>query len=77
MVFEELDAFLHRALEGFSAGDEAGAAGALVDHGGGYGFFEVVGAGSAAAVDQACAAHVTVGHLVARQVDGWSLQRSV
>src|SRR5437660_7630838 len=60
---EELDAFLQRALEGFSAGDEAGAAGALVDHGGGYGFFEVVGAGSAAAVDQACAAHVTVGHL--------------
>ena len=40
---EELDAFGHGALEGFAAGDEAGAAGALVDDGGGYGFFEVVG----------------------------------
>jgi hypothetical protein len=67
---EELDAFLHGALEGFAAGDEAGAAGALVDHSGGYGFFEVVCAGRAAAIDQACAAHVAVGHLVARQVDG-------
>src|SRR6266576_1165886 len=67
---EELDAFLHGALEGFSAGDKAGAAGALVDHGGGYGFFDVVGAGRAAAIDQACAAHVAVGHLVARQIDG-------
>src|SRR6266480_3135898 len=49
---EELDAFLHGALEGFSAGDKAGAAGALVDHGSGYGFFEVVGAGRAAAIDR-------------------------
>ena len=35
---EELDAFVHGALEGFAAGDEAGAAGALIDDGGGYGF---------------------------------------
>src|SRR6266478_2514650 len=67
---QELHAFLHGALEGFAAGDEAGAAGAFVDDGGGYGFFEVVGAGSAAAVDQTCAAHVAVGDLVASQVDG-------
>src|SRR6266852_2716875 len=67
---EELDAFLHGALEGFAAGDEASAASALVDDGGGYGFFEVVGTGGAAAVDEASAAHVAVGNLVAGQVDG-------
>src|SRR5713226_9401980 len=48
---------------------DVGAAGALVDDGGGYSFFEVVGAGGAAAVDQAGAAHVAVGDLVAREVD--------
>src|SRR6267142_2048291 len=53
---QELHAFLHGALEGFAAGDEAGAAGAFVDDGGGYGFFEVVGAGSAAAVEGLIAA---------------------
>src|SRR6266851_1193889 len=67
---EKLDAFLHGALEGFAAGDETGAAGALIDDGGGYGFFEVVCAGSAAAVDQAGAAHIAVGDLIAGQVDG-------
>src|ERR1700694_1818596 len=67
---EELDAFLHGALEGFATGDEAGAAGALVDDGSGYGFFGGGCAGSAAAVDQTCAAHVAVGDLVASQVDG-------
>src|SRR6266852_4714027 len=67
---EELDAFLHGALEGFAAGDEASAASALVDDGGGYGFFEVVGTGGAAAVDEASAAHVAVGDLIAGQVDG-------
>src|SRR6202008_558656 len=66
---EELDAFFHGALESFAAGDEAGAARALVDDGGGDGFFEVVGAGSAAAVYEARAAHVAVGDLVAGQVD--------
>src|SRR5258708_3409644 len=67
---EQLDAFLHRALEGFAAGDEAGAAGAFVDHGRGYSFFEVVGAGGAATVDEASPAHVAIGHLVACQIDG-------
>src|SRR2546427_8913430 len=67
---EELDAFAHGALEGFAAGGEAGAAGALVDDGGGAGSLEVVGAGSAAAVDEARAANVAVGDLIAGQVDG-------
>src|SRR5712664_329675 len=67
---EELDAFVHGALEGFAAGDEAGAAGALVDDGSGYGLFEVVCAGSPAAIDQAGAAHIAVGDLIAGQVDG-------
>src|SRR5229473_7040587 len=67
---EKLDAFLHGALEGFAAGDETGAAGALIDDGGGYGFFEVVCAGRAAAIDQAGAAHIAVGDLIAGQVDG-------
>src|SRR6266478_10180986 len=50
--------------------DKAGAAGALVDDGGGDGFLEVVSAGSSAAVDQASAAHVAVGYLIAGQVNG-------
>src|SRR5580704_15834073 len=66
---EELDAFGHGALEGFAAGDEAGAAGALVDDRGGYGFFEVVGSGGAAAVDEAGAAAEAVDDLVAAEVD--------
>src|SRR5437899_8629550 len=52
---EKLDAFLHRALESFAAGDKTGTAGALINDGGGDGFLEIVCAGSAAAVDQACA----------------------
>src|SRR6266581_6066387 len=67
---QELDTLFHWALERFTAGDEAGAAGALVDDGGGHGFFEVVCAGSAAAVDQARATHVAVGDLIAGQIDG-------
>src|SRR5580698_7995608 len=67
---EELDAFGHGALEGFAAGDEAGAAGAFVDYGGGYGFFEVVGSGGAAAVDEACAAAEAVDDLIAAEIDG-------
>src|SRR5215510_11722099 len=47
---EELDTFLHGPLKCFAAGDEAGAAGAFIDDGGGYGFFEVVGTGGAAGV---------------------------
>src|SRR6266446_7422820 len=67
---EELDAFFHGALESFAAGDEAGAAGALIDDRGRHRFLEVVGAGSATAVDQPGSAHVTIGDLIARQVDG-------
>src|SRR5882762_8239542 len=67
---QELHAFLHGALEGFAAGDEAGAAGAFVDDGGGYGFLEVVGSGGAAAVDEAGAAHEAIRDLVAAEVDG-------
>src|SRR5258707_6670265 len=47
---EEFYSFGHRTLEGFAAGDEAGAAGALIDYSGGYCFFEVVCAGCAAGV---------------------------
>src|ERR1700745_1326907 len=67
---EELDTILHGPLECFAARDEAGAAGALVDDGGGHGFFEVVGTGGSAGVDKAGAAHITVGDLVAAEVDG-------
>src|SRR5690242_13517738 len=67
---EELDAFGHGALERFAAGDEAGAAGTLVDDGSGYGVLEIVGAGSAAAIDQAGTAHEAVGDLIAAEVDG-------
>jgi len=47
-----MDAFLHGALEGLAA-EMSRYASALVDDGGGNGFFEVIGAGSAAAVDEA------------------------
>src|SRR6267143_1488378 len=67
---QQLDAFLHGALEGFAPGDKARAAGALVDDRRGHGFFEIVRAGSAAAVDQTRAAHIAVRHLVAAQVNG-------
>src|SRR5260370_42707271 len=67
---EELDAFLHGALEGFAAGDKARTAGALVDDGGGDGFLEGISAGCSAAVDQAGAAHVAVGDLIAGPADG-------
>src|SRR5439155_6377427 len=67
---EELNTFFHGTLESFAAGDETGAASALVDDRRGDSFFEVVCAGSAAAVDQSHAAHVAVGNLIAGQVDG-------
>src|SRR5262249_23326254 len=57
-------------LESFAAGDEAGAAGPLVNYGGGHGFFEIIFAGSAAAVDEPRAAPETVGHLIAAEIDG-------
>src|SRR5690349_23555347 len=67
---EKLHTFAHGALERFAAGDEAGAAGAFIDDGGGDGFFEVVGTGGAAAIDQPGASHVAVGNLVATEIDG-------
>ena len=66
---EKLDAFLHRALESFTARDEAGAAGALVDHRRGHRFFEIVRAGSPTTVDQARAAHVAIRDLVAAEIN--------
>src|SRR5882762_6503529 len=67
---EKLHAFTHWALECLAAGNEASAAGTLVDHRGGNCFLEVVGSGSATAVDQSRAAHVAIGHLIAAKVDG-------
>src|SRR2546427_12275506 len=67
---QELDAFFHGTLERFASRNEAGAAGALVDDGGGDGFLEIVCAGSAATVDQTRAAHVAVGDLIAAEIDG-------
>ena len=67
---QQADAFLHRALERLAAGDQPHAAGALVDHRGLDGFLQVALARRCAArVDQAGAAHVAVGDLIARQVD--------
>src|SRR5215470_1159860 len=67
---KKLDAFFHRTLEGFATGDEAGAACALVDDGRGNGFFEIVCAASAAAVDETGAAHVAICNLIAAKIDG-------
>lgn len=67
---QQTDALVERALERLAAGDETGAASALVDHGGGDGLGEVRGAGRCAArVDQRCAAVVAVEQLVTGQVD--------
>src|SRR4030095_13868312 len=66
---QKLNAFVHGALEGLPAGDETGASCALVDDGGGHSFFEVVCSRGAARVDEAGAAHVAVGHLIAAEVD--------
>src|SRR5690606_14143967 len=67
---EQLDTLGHRSLERLAARDQAGAAGALVDDGGLGRVVEVILAGGAARIDQAHAAHVTAGHLVAGEVDG-------
>lgn len=49
--FQELHAFGHGLLEGFAAGDEAHAAGALIDDGGHDGILQVVGAGCSAGIN--------------------------
>ena len=65
------DAVLHRTLEGLAAADKPHAPGALVDHGRRDGLLQVRGpARLAARVDQAHAAHIAVGHLIAAEVDG-------
>src|SRR5207302_8759157 len=55
---------------GLGGGDEVIAACADVGDSSGDGFLEIVGAGSAAAVNQANAPHVAIGDLIARQFDG-------
>src|SRR3972149_8338383 len=68
---EQLDAFGHGSLEGFSAGNEAHAAGAFVDDRGLGRVGEVAGPGRlAAGVNQPAAAHVASHDLVPGQVDG-------
>src|SRR5439155_324704 len=66
---EQPDAFLHRALKRFAAGNQPRAAGALVDHRELRGVGEIVPARFAARIDETGAAHETVDDLVARQVD--------
>lgn len=66
---EDFDTFFQGALERFATGDEAGAAGSFVDYGRGDGILKVVVAGCAAAIDQARAAHVAVGELIAGEID--------
>ena len=66
---EESRPFVHRFLERLSSGDEAHAAGALIDDGGGDGFGEVVASTGTATVDETGAAHVAVSELVAGEVD--------
>ncbi len=67
---EEFYPLVHWALEGFAAADEAGAAGALVDDGGGDRFLEIVRAAGAAAVDESRAAHVAIRDLIAAEING-------
>src|SRR5208282_96946 len=66
---EQTNAFLHRTLKRLASGNQSGAAGALVNDGSGDGFGEIVFAGSAAAIDERGAAHVTVGHLITAEVN--------
>src|SRR4051795_7172437 len=67
---QQRHALVHRALERLAAGDEAGAAGALVDHGGPHGLGEVgLPGGGAAGVDETGAAAVAVDDLPAAEVD--------
>src|SRR5260370_27828104 len=67
---QELDAFLHGALERFAAGDEASATGTLVDNRRSNRFLEIVGAGSAAAVGEAPAPQRPAGDLLAGKGNG-------
>ena len=66
---QQFHALGHRALEGFAARDETGAACALVDHSRRSRLAKVVLTGCAAAVDETDAAHVAVRHLIAAQIN--------
>src|SRR4051812_26627109 len=67
---DQADSFGHRTLECLAAGDQADAAGALVDDGGADGGGEVVDAAAfAAGVEQRASPHVAVGELVATELD--------
>lgn len=66
---DDADAFFDGALEGFATENEAHTASAFVDDSGLGGFGEVIAARGAAGVDEASAAHVAVGDLVAAEVD--------
>src|SRR5262249_38723870 len=62
---KNFDAVGYRPLERFTAGDEAGAAGALVDNRRLNRLDDIILTGGATRVDQTHAAHITVGDLVA------------
>ena len=67
---QQLYPFLKRSLKFFPAGDQSGAACTFVDHRGDDGFLEVIRAGGSAAVDETCAPHEAIRHLVAAKIDG-------
>ncbi len=66
---DDVDAFFQRLLEGLPAQDQAHATGALVDDSRLDGVLQVIAARGATRIDEADAAHVTVGDLIATEVD--------
>ena len=63
-------AIVHRFLKRFATGYQTHAAGAFVDDGGTHRIMQIVRSGLATGVDHAGTAHLTVGDLIAHQVDG-------
>src|SRR5678815_2374579 len=62
---QQLDAFIHRTLERFAAGDEPHSAATLVDNCGSHRFGQIARAlRLATGIDQTATAHEAVGHLV-------------
>src|ERR1700730_14997098 len=66
---QQLDAFGHRALERLAPADQPRPACAFVDNRGRDCIFEVIGTGSAAAVDQYRAADVAIPNLLPGEID--------
>ena len=66
---EELDPVLHWTLERFATGNQARAAGSLVDNRRERGVGEVLRAARPARIDQARTTEITIRHLVAAQVN--------